>query len=66
MTLSYNITSIKDRSMEIQVEFDRALAVSSNEMPDEVEIKFPGNFYFFDMRGNVLARDTRLRKKMPK
>lgn len=66
MTLSYNITSIKDRSMEIQVEFDRALAVSSNEMPDEVEIKFPGNFYFFDMRGNVLARDTRLRKKIPK
>jgi len=66
LTLSYNITSIKDRSMEIQVEFDRALAVSSNEMPDEVEIKFPGNFYFFDMRGNVLARDTRLRKKIPK
>ena len=66
MTLSYNITSIKDRSMEIQVEFDRALAVSSNEMPDEVEIKFPGNFYFFDTRGNVLARDTRLRKKIPK
>ena len=52
--------------MEIQVEFYRALAVSSNEMSDEVEIKFPGNFYFFDMRGNVLARDTRLRKKIPK
>ena len=66
MTLSYNITSIKDRSMEIQVEFDRALAVSSNEMSDEVEIKFPGNFYFFDTRGNVLARDTSIRKKIPR
>ena len=66
MTLSYNITSIKDRSMEIQVEFYRALAVSSNEMSDEVEIKFPGNFYFFDTRGNVLARDTSIRKKIPR
>jgi hypothetical protein len=52
--------------MEIQVEFYRALAVSSNEMSDEVEIKFPGNFYFFDTRGNVLARDTSIRKKIPR
>jgi hypothetical protein len=52
--------------MEIQVEFYRALAVSSNEMSDEVEIKFPGNFYFFDTRGNVLARDTIIRKKIPR
>jgi len=52
--------------MEIQLIFDRALAVSSNKMPDEVEIKFPGNFYFFDTRGNVLAKDTSIRKKIPK
>jgi hypothetical protein len=52
--------------MEIQLYFDNALAVSSNSIPDEVEIKFPGNFYYFDMRGNVLPRDKVIRMKLPK
>ena len=39
--------------MVIQVDFDRALVVSSNNIRDKLEIKFPGNFYFFDVKGNV-------------
>ena len=66
LTLSYNITSFKERSMEIQLYFDNALAVSSNSIPDEVEIKVPGNFYYFDTRGNVLPKDTAIRMKLPK
>ena len=66
LTFSYNITSFKDRSMEIQLYFDHPLAVSSNRIPDEVEIKFPGNFYYFDMRGNVMPRDKDIRMKLPK
>lgn len=30
LTFAYNITSFKDRSMEVQLYFDNALAVSSN------------------------------------
>ena len=52
--------------MVIQVDFDRALVVSSNNIRDKLEIKFPGNFYFFDTRGNVLARDTTITKKIPR
>jgi hypothetical protein len=52
--------------MEISLYFDNALAVSSNKVPDEVEIKFPGNFYFFDTRGNVLPMNTVIVYKLPK
>lgn len=34
LTLGYNITSFKDRSMEISLYFDYALAVSANSVPD--------------------------------
>jgi hypothetical protein len=66
LTLNYNITSFKERSMEISLYFDNALAVSSNKVPDQVEIKFPGNFYFFDTRGNVLPMNTVIDYKLPK
>ena len=66
LTLNYNITSFKERSMEISIYFDHALAISSNKVPDEVEIKFPGNFYFFDTRGNVLPMNTALKYRLPK
>ena len=66
LTLNYNITSFKEKSMEISIYFDYALAVSSNKVPDEVEIKFPGNFYFFDTRGNVLPMNTALKYRLPK
>jgi hypothetical protein len=66
LTLDYNITSFKERSMEISLYFDNALAVSSNKIPDEVEIKFPGNFYFFDTRGKVLPMNTVIKYRLPK
>ena len=31
-----------------------------------MEIKFPGNFYFFDTRGNVLPMNTALKYRLPK
>ena len=52
--------------MVIQVDFDRALVVSSNNIRDKLEIKFPGNFYFFDVKGNVLPMNTVIKYKLPK
>ena len=40
--------------------------MSSNKIPDELEILFPGNFYYFDTRGNVLPKNTVLKYRLPK
>ncbi len=48
LSMSYNITSYNQKTLDLTLSFDNPLQVSSMSDPDQVEIKFVGSYYFFD------------------
>ena len=51
--LLYNITEYSPRKMTIQLNFTNAIQVSAYD-PDNLEVKFVGNFFFFSEDGLVM------------
>jgi hypothetical protein len=51
LALSYNITEFTERQMKLQLNFTNATQVSLNTEPDSLEIKFVGNYFYFDTHG---------------
>ena len=66
MRLSYNITKFTSSNMEVQLNFTKAIQVSSNiGFPDYLEATFVGNFFFFDTDGMVLPKNKVVSYKLP-
>ncbi len=66
LSMSYNITSYNQKTIDLTLSFDNPLQVSSMADPDQVEIKFVGSYYFFDNLGKTITADRTITATLPK
>jgi hypothetical protein len=64
--MSYNITSYNQKTLDVTLSFDIPLQVSSMADPDQVEIKFAGNYYFFNNLGKTITANRTITAALPK
>ena len=65
LTFEYNITSYKNQTMKIQIDFSSAHHVSQNRYQDILSIIFNGNYMFFDTDGMLIEKDTTITCNLP-
>ena len=66
LSMTYNITSYKLRTLDLTLRFDNPFEVSSEAELDQVVIEFVGNEFFFDNFGSTISPRKTLFAKLPK
>ena len=75
INLTWQVVSMKSRSLEIQLNFEKPLYISSQSEPEVLEVKIKDSLQFFSTEGLPLKKINEdddddapvfLRKKIPK
>lgn len=62
----FNITKYENRTLTLQMNFSDTSVISKvTGEPDELEITFYGNMFFFDEEGQFISENTTIKKTMP-
>ena len=64
-SFNWTVIGYSDKELDLLIEFNEAIYVSSNAEPDVLCLKFIASSFFYDQNGLPIAEDTQLKWPLP-